>query len=136
MILFILAEITERTNVVNERTATRSHRRRRSGQPKSNTVSTAFHRCLHRMNIIRTIYSLILSASPKWSLTDVMYASAIYYKVTSRSLFVRPIYSSIPCQLCICDNTVIYFRFVFDLINEVNNSVINSFNSSDYQLFS
>lgn len=35
----VLAEITERAHVPDEGTATRSHRRRRSGQPKSNTVS-------------------------------------------------------------------------------------------------
>lgn len=40
--LFFLAEITERTYVPDERTATRSHRRRRSGQPKSNTVSKKY----------------------------------------------------------------------------------------------
>lgn len=38
--VYVLAEITERTYVPDEGTATRSHRRRRSGQPKSNTVST------------------------------------------------------------------------------------------------
>lgn len=37
--VIISAEITKGTDVVDEGTATRSHRRRRSGQPKSNTVS-------------------------------------------------------------------------------------------------